>query len=123
MIEEYFLQVENALREYPNISSYALSKKIYNSRQGSIGGKIVFEDGHSLEFTEVVDTEQVDKVKYRYHYMDASQKLIFRYDNAPHHPQVASFPHHKHTIRSVKASKEPGLQSVLFEISKRRRKR
>ena len=47
MIEEYFLQVENALREYPNISSYALSKKIYNSRQGSIGGKIVFENGQS----------------------------------------------------------------------------
>lgn len=47
MIEEYFLQVEHALREYPNISSYALSKKIYNSRQGSIGGKIVFEYGQS----------------------------------------------------------------------------
>ena len=124
MIEEYFLQLENTLREFPNVRSYTLNKKIYNSRQGSIGGKVVFENRRSLEFTEVIDTEQAGKLKYRYHFMDEAQTLIFRYDNAPHHPQVtSSFPHHKHTRRSIIASEEPNLQSILFEIAKRKKKR
>ena len=123
MIEEYFLQVEMVLQEFPTIRSYALNKKIYNSRQGIIGGKIVFENGSSLEFTEVIDSEQESKVKYRYHYMNTSQSIVFRYDNAPHHPQVKSFPHHKHTTRTVKASREPDLRSVLLEITQRTKKR
>lgn len=40
MIEEYFLKLENALRDFPNIRSYSLNKKIYNNRQGSISGKL-----------------------------------------------------------------------------------
>jgi len=123
MIEEYFLQVETVLQEFPTIRSYALNKKIYNSRQGLIGGKIVFENGSSLEFTEVIDSEQESKVKYRYHYMNTSRGIVFRYDNAPHHPLVKSFPHHKHTTRTVKASHEPDLRSVLLEITQRRKKR
>lgn len=117
MIEDYFLQLENILREFPVIRSYALNKKIYNNQQGMIGGRIVFENESSLEFLEVVDTEQESKLKYRYHYMGKSQNLIFRYDNAPHHPQVNSFPHHKHTTQAIKPSEEPGLQDVLFEIT------
>ncbi len=123
MIEDYFLHVENTLREFPNIRSYALNKKIYNSRQGMIGGKIVFENGYLLEFSEVVDTEQIGKMKYRYHFMDKSQHLVFRYDNAPHHSDVKSFPHHKHTTRTVKASREPDLRSVLLEITRDQKKR
>jgi hypothetical protein len=122
MIEEYFLRTEKIIQDFPNIRSYALNKKVYNNRQGSINGTIVFESGYSLEFTEVVDTEARDKIKYRYHYMNSSHKLIFRYDNAAHHPQIKSFPHHKHTSRAIMASNEPNLQDILLEISKRRYK-
>jgi hypothetical protein len=50
--------------------------------------------------------------------MDASQNLIFRYDNAPHHPQVSSFPHHKHVAEKVHASAEPKLRDILFEVAR-----
>lgn len=40
---------------------------------------------------------------------------------SPHH-QIKSYPHHKHTTRVIKASKEPNLQDILLEISKRRHK-
>lgn len=125
MIDQYFLQVESILQEFPAIRSFALNKKIYNSRQGMIGGKIIFESGASLEFTEVVDIELTGKVKYRYHYMTKSKRLVFRYDNAPHHRQVKSFPHHKHTTQTMKDSQEPDLRSVLLEITQqgKRKKR
>jgi len=122
MIETYFSELEALLRDFPTIRSYALTRKVYNLQQGFIGGKLVFENGHSLEFVEVINGEQVGKVKYRYQYMDEAQNLIFRYDNAPHYPDILSFPHHKHTPDRVVESQEPDLQAVLFEISRMERK-
>lgn len=116
MIETYFQQVEKVLRDFPIIRSYTLTRKVYNFQQGSIGGKIVFENGHSLEFMEVVDMEMAGKVKYRYQYMDENQGLIFRYDNAPHHSEVETFPHHKHISDQVVKAQEPALQAILTEI-------
>ena len=123
MIEDYFLQVEEILREFPSIRSRVLTQKIYNHFQGYISGKIVFENGHSLEFAEVVDTEQTTKVKYRYQYMDEKRSLIFRYDNAPHHKEVKSFPHHRHTPNKVTDSNEPGLNNILLEIARSQRRK
>ena len=118
MIEEYFLKIEEVLREFPSIRSRALTHKVYNHHQGYISGKIVFENGHSFEFIEVVDTEQDEKVKYRYQYMDKEFLLIFRYDNAPHHKKIKTFPHHKHVADKVTYSQEPDLQSIMIEITK-----
>jgi len=123
MIEDYFLQVEEILREFPSIRSRVLTQKVYNHFQGYISGKIVFENGHSLEFAEVVDTEQTTKVKYRYQYMDEKRSLIFRYDNAPHHKEVKSFPHHRHTPNKVTDSNEPGLNNILLEIARSQRRK
>jgi len=123
MIEDYFLQVEEILREFPSIRSRVLTQKVYNHFQGYISGKIVFENGHSLEFAEVVDTEQTTKVKYRYQYMDEKRSLIFRYDNAPHHKEVKSFPHHRHTPNKVTDSNEPGLNNILLEIARNQRRK
>jgi hypothetical protein len=125
MIEDYFLQVEAILREFPAIRSRVLTHKTYNDYQGTISGRIIFENGSSLEFTEVVDTEQTGKVKYRYQYMDERQSLIFRYDNAPHHKAVKSFPHHRHIPGKVTDSNEPNLNDVLLEVSaiQRRKKK
>ncbi|MDO9129645.1 MAG: DUF6516 family protein [Anaerolineales bacterium] len=117
MIEDYFLTIEKVLQDFPTIRSRALAQKVYNHHQGYHSGKIVFENGYSLEFIEVVDTEQQEKVKYRYHYMDEKQALIFRYDNAPHHKEVKTFPHHKHIPEEVTTSQEPDLHTVLMEIT------
>jgi len=36
MIEDYFLQIEHIIREFANIRSLSLKKKIYNAGQGCI---------------------------------------------------------------------------------------
>jgi len=123
MIEDYFQRVEEILREFPSIRSRVLTHKTYNDYQGYISGKIVFENGHLLEFAEVVDTEQSTKIKYRYQYMDEKQTLVFRYDNAPHHKTVKSFPHHRHAPGKVTDSKESDLNDILLEIASLQRKK
>lgn len=52
-----------------------------------------FPDGSRLAVSVLVDTSGSTPVwrKYRFHYMDASNECLFRYDNAPHHRHVATF--------------------------------
>jgi hypothetical protein len=42
----------------------------------------------------------------------------FPHDNAPHHPEVESFPHHKHVEKTVMASERPALRDLLVEIQR-----
>ncbi|QTA85779.1 toxin-antitoxin system TumE family protein [Desulfonema magnum] len=117
MIETYFAQLEKTLQEFRNIRSYTLTKKVYNFKQGFVSGKVVFEDNSRLDFTEVRDTDVKGKIKYRYQYMNEKNELIFRYDNAPHHREISTYPHHKHVSEEVEDSSEPVLREVLFEIA------
>ena len=61
--------------------------------------------------------EKTEMYKYSYHYQDRDGKVIFRYDMAPHHIEIETFPHHKH-VNSGKVVKAfaPNLARVLDEI-------
>lgn len=122
MIEKYFGEIEKILQTFPLISTYTLTKKIYNRRQGYIRGSISLRNGHHLDFVEVKNVDIEGKLKYRYQYMDAERNPIFRYDNAPHHKNLQNFPHHKHTESDILTSSEPTLENILFEIAQENRK-
>jgi len=56
-------------------------------------------------------------VHYAYTYIRERQR-VFRYDNAPHHPKIVTYPHHKHigpTDRPAPAD-QPSLSQILAEI-------
>ena len=78
-----------------------------------VDGRIVFSNDTVLEFTESINP---DRFKYRYHYMNSSGKLIFRYDNVPHHPEVSTFPNHKHYPDKIIGSGFINLKKVIEEI-------
>lgn len=88
------------------------------NHQGFIEGRLKFHDGSLLDFDEVILllNEEIVKVRYAYHYQNELGELIFRYDNAPHHPNVFTYPHHKHTGSTVAPSEAPDLSEVLQEI-------
>lgn len=117
MIEEYFFDVERAIQEFPDVVSVTLKKRIYNIKQGYISSVIMFNDGGRLEFAEVKDADVKSKIKYRYQYMDNGQNMMFRYDNAPHHPEVSTFPHHLHKGDEVNGCIEPSIGEILLTIS------
>jgi len=78
-----------------------------------VDGKIVFFDNTILEFTESITPE---RFKYRYQYMKADGSLIFRYDNVPHHPEISTFPDHKHYQNKILDSSPADLKQVVEEI-------
>ena len=118
MISRYFEHIENVILNFNNISSHSIEKKYYSHTKGFIKGIIIFTNGYKLEFMEVKDTEISSKDKYKYHFMDEQNNLIFRYDNAPHHREIKTFPHHKHLSTETIESDEPDLLDILLEIRK-----
>ena len=117
MITDYFLRVKEIFKTYDRIiTDRSTLEKVYSDTKGFIQGELVFSDDSRLEFAEVKDTDMQPKIKYRYHYMDEVDGLVFRYDNARHYPKLSTFPHHKHTPKGVTACSEPDLDGVLSEI-------
>ncbi|MCZ7394100.1 MAG: DUF6516 family protein [Candidatus Methanoperedens sp.] len=55
--------------------------------------------------------------RYAYH-VSKGQKLIIRWDNAPHHKQIRTFPHHKHVKEAVLESKERMVEDILIELER-----
>jgi len=64
---------------------------------GTFRATIVFIDGSLLavRFT-LQDDGGIEEYNYAYQYLDAKGQRLFRYDDAPHHPDVATYPHHLH---------------------------
>lgn len=58
--------------------------------------------------------------KYSFHWQDGNGNCIIRWDNAPHHQNVTTFPYHKHigAEEIVKESPPIELESVMEYISK-----
>lgn len=81
-------------------------------------GNVDFIDGSSLYFRELfIGLGRKHKKIYTYHYQDREGKLLFRYDNSPHFPDLTNAPHHKHQADgSVISSNPPDLEPVLREI-------
>ncbi len=65
--------------------------------------------------------ERMTRMGYRYSYqwMDSSNTLIIRWDDAPHPHKVPTMPHHKHvgTNENVQPSEEMTAQKVLTFIA------
>jgi hypothetical protein len=55
-------------------------------------------------------------IDYSYHWQDKEKRLITRWDNAPHHPEIETFPHHVHEGEYIKPSEEPTFVETLKKI-------
>jgi hypothetical protein len=80
---------------------------------GFIGGNITFKDGSIFHFKEVLLGKNRH---YRFHYMGERNNLISRWDTAPHHKDLKTFPYHVHLPDGVKESKRVTLLNVLDKI-------
>lgn len=120
-IEEYFRHIQQVISSCTVIQLSTISYEKRGSYEGFLRGELYFVDDSMLHVRESLDTEtSVDRLMYAYQYVDASKKLVFRYDNTGHHKKLAlpTYPHHKHdgSEEHVIASHAPNLANVLQEI-------
>lgn len=114
MIFEYFKEVELRLKNAEIIADKSIDLREFGAKEGMLRGSLLFVDGSMLEFMEYLQEE--NRLKYRFHLMDKEGNMVFRYDNAPHHKDVSTFPHHKHLPGNVAESDDKGIMDVLDEI-------
>jgi hypothetical protein len=120
-IEDYFSNLERGLSQNVKIGSleYPIICLASDDYNGLVRCRIFFWDGSYLDLYEVVNTEQGYPVKihYAYSYLRGGER-VFRYDNTPHHPEIPTFPHHKHLgpTDTLAESPEPTLSQILAEI-------
>ena len=82
--------------------------------------RIKLIDESLIEITERIleDRGGLTTTKYRYHWQTGSGKLIKRWDNAPHHPEIDTFPDHLHdgSEDNVKSFRKMNASDILTYI-------
>lgn len=116
MIKSYFDKVRGKIKEIsPLVKSESTSFDMVSPEMGIIKGRIVFFDGSIFDFREILSHKDHD---YRFHWRDRANKLIVRWDSAPHHKKLENFPFHKHEGRDVMSFAELNLIDALDHIKK-----
>lgn len=88
-------------------------------------GSISLIDGSTLFFAQYMRIEgagsgRIDRKKYRYHWQAPDGRTRYRWDNARHHPGLATFPDHVH-VGPDEEAQESGpadLWQVMNQIEK-----
>lgn len=126
MIEEYLRQIDELLSTSPMVSAVEIIRrsvrdtgmeKVLNYRY-----RATLTDGGLIELGERTVEIQGEMVvtTYRHHWQDSSGRLIKRWDNAPHHPELDTFPHHLHeedrVVSHPALNALEALQRILVEF-------
>ena len=114
----YLVRLETVLRSRQDIDIEVLQIDVITLGV-AFTSELRFHDGSRLTLVEQLESigkRDYLRVNYKYHYQDSNRNLIFRYDSAPHHPNLAKFPAHKHVGNTIVEADPPDLNDVLAEI-------
>jgi len=96
--DDYLAYIKALIIANPKVKDW---KALREEAQGDLGlfrYRITFSDDSLLELSEryQIWMGELQVIKYRFHWQDAAGKLLKRWDNAAHHPEVPTHPHHVH---------------------------
>ena len=123
-IEVYLRQIRLALISSPVVATYEIVRQWAHSDDGYFRVRMTLTNDDFLEATMYVTlvNGEISIDDYRYQWMSPDKKTLRRrWDNAPHHLRLASFPHHIHdgsedNIVEGKLSSLPALLELLETI-------
>ena len=85
--------------------------------------RLKMNDGSIVELTERIVEEggRLRMTKYRFHWQDRFGNLVKRWDNAPHHPEIETFPNHLHdgNENNVKKHQHCSALDMLTQVTER----
>ena len=113
-IESYLRQIRLTLISSPVVADYEIVRQWAHSDDGYIRARITLTNDDFLEATMYVVSMngEITINDYRYQWMSPDKKTLRRrWDNAPHHLTLTTFPHHVHD-----GSEENIVESELLSL-------
>ena len=112
----YLSKLEDSVNQLPAYAEKYI-EEILTPERVNVRLRLRFDNGKLLEINEalVIENDALQTLGYRYHLQDANGRLLFRYDDTPHFPELDTFPHHKHVLDDVIRHEKPDLLNVLKE--------
>jgi hypothetical protein len=122
-VAEYLDAIKECLLASPVVSNFHVIRERDTLTDGHLRARLSLADGGQIEFSEYVQRSaegQINVVTYSYHWADAHGDLIRRWDNTPHFPDLAGFPHHVHDGHTGGVSPGPPVSIfvVLEEVTR-----
>jgi len=74
-------------------------------------------DGTTLHINEVWQSNRLKK--YAYYWVSPTGTVLQGWDNVPHHPSIATHPHHTHVESDIFGSNVSTLEDVLAILAAR----
>ena len=74
--------------------------------------KVILADGSTLRISEQYYRDTLEQ--YAYYWLNANNRLLIGWDNAPHHPHLPGYPHHKHV--GSQDNQQPSEETTPEEI-------
>lgn len=118
-LRHYLQEVECAVGNLQGVYVERYQEEIFTPERLNLRIRIRFSQGFLLELNEavVVEAGTIGQLAYRYHFQDERNRVIFRYDNTPHFPELKNFPHHKHLEGGIKDCEKPSIVQVIEEAA------
>lgn len=114
---EYYLDLQEAIHTKPHVLQSNMRFEEIDTNECYVRGVLTLIDDFELHAAEyIITAPRLTRPKYRYHLQTSDGTLVSRWDNAPHHPDVPSFPHHRHDRKGVYPSPPITIPEVLDTI-------
>ncbi len=109
-------EIIDAVMQCDFVTSYDILEYVEEETIQFIRLTVAINDGSMLHIRESLT---LGKSKYSYHWQKADGSLILRWDNAPHHREISTFPCHLHDGEKIIPCDRIFIHDVLNEIANR----
>ena len=116
-ITTYLEVIKERLVTDPMVTRFHVIRERSTWVDGHLRARLTLADGSQLEFSEYMQRSSVGEIAvitYSYHWADAANQLIMRWDNTPHFPDLPGFP--DHIPDGATGEVRPGQPMSIFTV-------
>lgn len=117
----YLAHIKALIVLNPQVVHWIIVREEEQGDRGLLRYRLTLKDNSLLEMFEffIVTAAGVQATKYRFHWQSADAQLRKRWDNAAHHLEIATYPHHVHdgTEENVLPNEPMNAEKVLSIIA------
>jgi hypothetical protein len=96
--EDYLALIKSLIAICPVVVEFSILREDAQGDKGLWRYRLTLQDKSFVEMFEFfeIQSDRVKVIKYSFHWQQDNGQLIKRWDNAAHHPEIETYPHHLH---------------------------